>query len=755
MRLTYEVVEKKQQILIVDKEITALGNALKSELKKYDAEIYISPEILKDTNRFDYIFVINGNYSPQVFKKNSEQIFILIQIAKKKLAQQYSSLIAQNKLSNIKVINIGSDTDKTNYLEKILWFSFSKSKEIFLHMETFSSYGKKKEKSFFESRLKKFFSKKKILVFLISFIIVFHLSMIPFLAISSFLVFKSANSLKENQTERAEKLLKSSKVSLKIAQNLYRIVRQTYLFLSIALVPDNIIDLDNKAINILNKSIALAENSKQISKLIFKKDKTKEEKLSLLTRLDKLQKDIDQVDDELIIIGQKLPESTKGFKKLKADVIDALDLMSKGKSILPHLEKILAKDGEKKYLLLFANNMELRPGGGFIGSFGILKVKDLTVEDISIFDVYDADGQLLTHVEPPQPIREYLNQPNWFLRDSAFSSDFYENYTQAKFFLDKELGYSNFEGAILLTTTAIQNLLEAFGTLYLSGFSETITKDNFYIKAQIYSEKNFFPGSIQKKNFLGSIARQILINLDSVSPPLLIKSLKKSLDEKQMVLYFDDLAIQSSLDDLYWSGKTIIPRCVSENKNCIVDYMFPVDANLGVNKANFFVSRSFSAKVNIDKEGIISKTFSVDIKNESPNNIFPGGTYKNYFQLFLPQNSKIKKITKNDVLVEAYNERETEFKTVGFLVEISPQKEAEIKVEYQLPQILRQGKGIYQLVFQKQTGSKNSDLNLEINLPFNISVINQNFSPLVKGNRISYNTSLSADKIFFIEMVRE
>ncbi len=755
MRLTYEVVEKKQQILIVDKDLTDLGNTLKHELKKYDSDIYISPEIPNDTNRFDYIFIINGNYSPPTFKKIKGATCILIQIAKKKLAQQYASFFAQNKLLKSKVINISNDTDKTNYLEKILWFSFSKSKEIFLHLEIISSYVRKKEKFFLQPFFRSFFSKKKILVFLISFIFVFHLLMIPFLAASSFLIFSSANSLKENQTEKAQNLLKSAKTSLKIAENLYRIVRQTYLFLSIALVPDNIIDLDKKAINILDKSIELAESSNQISKLIFKKDKTQEDKLTLLTRLDKLKKDVDQVEDGLIVIGQKLPDKTKGLKDLKREVINTLDLISKGKSILVHFEKILAKDKESKYLLLFANNMELRPGGGFIGSFGILTVKDLTVEDISIFDVYDADGQLLTHVEPPYPIRQHLDQPNWFLRDSAFSSDFYENYTQAKFFLDKELKYSNFSGGILLTTTAIQNLLEAFGTLYLPNFNENITKDNFYIKAQLYSEKNFFPGSTQKKNFLGSISRQILINLDSVSPTKLFRSLKKSLDEKQMVLYFEDPEIQSSLDNLYWSGKTIIPRCVSESQNCIVDYMFPIDANLGVNKANFFVSRTINTKVNIDKEGRINKIFSLSIKNESPNNIFPGGTYKNYFQLFLPQNSKINKITKNDVLVENYDQRETEFKTIGFLVEIAPQKETEIKVEYQLPQVLTRGKGIYQLVFQKQTGSKNSDINLEVTLPSNISVINQNFSPLVKDNRITYNTSLSADKIFFIEMVKE
>ncbi|MFZ1654590.1 MAG: DUF4012 domain-containing protein, partial [Candidatus Moraniibacteriota bacterium] len=42
---------------------------------------------------------------------------------------------------------------------------------------------------------------------------------------------------------------------------------------------------------------------------------------------------------------------------------------------------------ERVFLVLFQNNMELRPGGGFIGSFGILKVKDGSITDFSSNDV--------------------------------------------------------------------------------------------------------------------------------------------------------------------------------------------------------------------------------------------------------------------------------------------------------------------------------------------------------------------------------
>ena len=61
---------------------------------------------------------------------------------------------------------------------------------------------------------------------------------------------------------------------------------------------------------------------------------------------------------------------------------------------------------EKTFLVLFQNNMELRPGGGFIGAFAIVKLKDgkiisMTTHDLSNFDERIPDG-----IAPPYPMQE-------------------------------------------------------------------------------------------------------------------------------------------------------------------------------------------------------------------------------------------------------------------------------------------------------------------------------------------------------------
>jgi len=58
-------------------------------------------------------------------------------------------------------------------------------------------------------------------------------------------------------------------------------------------------------------------------------------------------------------------------------------------------------------MVLLQNENELRASGGFIGSYGILTINDGKWQDLEINDVYQADGQLKGHVEPPAEIKKY------------------------------------------------------------------------------------------------------------------------------------------------------------------------------------------------------------------------------------------------------------------------------------------------------------------------------------------------------------
>ncbi len=747
MTIITETLNEKPAVLIVAKANRQIAEDLRQELKKYNAEVFFSPKVPDKLDRYQFIFLLNETHLPVVNEFANKLILIFINSSR-----QAKTALANYKNTNSKIISLIGHTVSHSDLDKVLWFAFSQTSEPYLQITARSK--EKKLPSASGRRELKFPSKKKLFLFFFGLFILSHLAFILPLILSSYFFYKGANALKLADTSGTEKNIELGKPLLSLSKTLFAFPSATFNLFSFSL-PQDTINLVQNSSNVLTKAINLEENASQIVRLILKKEKTTTEKTLIDLRIAAIKNDMDMVKENLIGIEQKIPKNLSNQNNLLNDIKEAKTLLSHLKSFISQSDFLLAKDSQKTFLLLFANNMELRPGGGFIGSYAILTMKDYTLEDLKIYDVYDADGQLIAHVEPPAPIRNYLGQPHWFLRDSAFKPDFLENYAQAKFFLGKEMNLQDFSGAILLTTTAIQNILKASEEVYLADFDEKINDKNFYLKAQYYSEKNFFPGSLQKKNFLGSLARELLINAENMNQQKLAKELKKSLDEKQIVVYFENKKLQQLVDSLYWSGRTIDPACPDNKTNCVSDYLFPFDANLGVNKANFFVTRTIYLNIHIDEDGTLQNTLSVQIKNDSPSDAFPGGTYKNYFQIYLADNAILKRITKDGVMVENFDQIDGKFKEIGFLTEIKPGSITEIKLTYSLNPALKEGKNLYQLIFQKQTGQPNNDFILRLSYAKNIKLIGNNFPALVKDGQIIYNTSLTTDKIYLIELVKE
>lgn len=748
MSYVTEILEEKPSVLIISEKNHYLIHLLKQHLKKYQAEVFYSPALPKNLGKFEYIFFLNEKniHKKNVIPKHKKVAFIYLNNP-----QPAQSTLKHYQDLPIKVVNIVGDKITDSHVDKILWFAFSQAKESFLQLTA----TKKNPLLKTHWHLRKFQlpTRKKLILSFIFLFLFLHIAFFPPLIASSYFFYKAASALKQGDIADVEKNYELGQTLYTTAKYIYRIPRATFLIFSWTF-PDFIFKNTERAQITIEKTLNLQENAQEVLKLVLNKEKTPDDKRLLLLRLDTIKKNVKIIEENINNLNQDIPKSLPSSKNIKDNLTQMLDLITRLKQILPHTHSLLAKNSEKTYLLLFANNMELRPGGGFIGSFGLLRVKDYTIEEIKVYDVYDADGQLVAHVEPPDAIRRYLNQPNWFLRDSAFSPDLLENYAQAKYFLEKEMGFKSFSGAFLITTSAVQNMLAAFPELYLPDFNEKVNQKNFYLKTQYYSEKNFFPGSIQKKNFLGSLTKTILLELENASPGELAKALKKSLDEKQIALYFDDPKLQKVMDLFYWSGRTIQPKCTDEAQNCLSGYIFPIDANLGLNKVNFFVTRHMELKITFDEQGKIHNTFSIQFNNDSAD-VFPGGTYRNFFQFYLPKNITLKNISKDGVLIEDFSEENDQFKKIGFFVEIPPKSSTLIKINYQLDENLNKGRNIYQLIVQKQIGAANSDLAIQLNIAKKLHLLNQNFAALVKDNQIIYNTSLSSDKIFLVELIKE
>ncbi|MEK7551518.1 MAG: DUF4012 domain-containing protein [Patescibacteria group bacterium] len=446
------------------------------------------------------------------------------------------------------------------------------------------------------------------------------------------------------------------------------------------------------------------------------------------------------------------------------------DLISFASSTIDVWPQVIGFNGEKTYLVLLQNNMELRPGGGFIGSFAILKVDNGKVKDFKILDVYDADGQLKGHVEPPFPIRRYLPSVHWYLRDSNFDVDFSKSAIASAVFLNTEMR-QRVDGVIGVDLSFVKNLLNAIGPVKVLDYNETITADNLFTITNYYVEKDFFPGSTKKKDFLRSLYASINLKLaqeKNISYLNILNALTKSIYEKHIIFAFNDVSMQS-LFSVNGFGSTITDNRKSD-KTIVNDIVGINEANLSANKVNYFITRSLLQNSTIANDGSISEQVKVSIKNDANKSLGKNGFYKNYLRIITPFGStltavkidgkeqKIVEPIKDPIVYEKktfvpptgleVNKEDQNGKTIyGFLVNIDAQTLKTIEVNYKLAQKLDLKKPSfeYSLKIFKQPGVENIPYSFTLNLSDGLSAINLPNGAKTIDKKIIFSKDLKRD----------
>jgi len=71
-------------------------------------------------------------------------------------------------------------------------------------------------------------------------------------------------------------------------------------------------------------------------------------------------------------------------------------------------------DGKTHTLLvMLQNNYELRPGGGFLGQYGVLKVKDGKIDSFFVEDANLLSERMTAKITPPYPFIRYIATKRW------------------------------------------------------------------------------------------------------------------------------------------------------------------------------------------------------------------------------------------------------------------------------------------------------------------------------------------------------
>jgi hypothetical protein len=417
------------------------------------------------------------------------------------------------------------------------------------------------------------------------------------------------------------------------------------------------------------------------------------------------------------------------------------------------------------HLVLFQNSMELRPGGGFIGSIGKITFDNGQISRNDIFDVYTLDGQLKGHSDPPKPIKDILSQEHWYLRDSNWSSDFEESAVTAKWFYEKEMG-DTVSSVIAINTPFIINILRTTGPIHLKDFNDTISADNFFGKALYYTEEKYFPGSTQKKNFLTSLCQELMAKVSEFEKSQyvsLLQSLATAVDAKDIQFYSDNNEVENMLIENNLAGSTrTYDYCPKEgNTPCNQYWFYPVEANLGVNKVNYFVKEKRYLELNITADGNVNFKSIFKLNNGSDEVSKMGGDYQSYFQI--PERAEIVcpeyTFNGNQMLQNLSQEKQpapyweypdSNNKNIGIYISTGPKKESDLTLKCRFTKniVFESKQTKFKLILPKQPGLTDIDQSLVINFPdiFKVTDISGNLDPLLENKgQLQYNTKITKD----------
>lgn len=433
--------------------------------------------------------------------------------------------------------------------------------------------------------------------------------------------------------------------------------------------------------------------------------------------------------DKIKRIGILLPVKSQ-LDNIKGQLQTAYNLLEQLSPLAQLIPALSGYPQENTFLLVLQNNDELRPTGGFIGTYGLMTMKDGKPSDIITEDVYHLDMPCIGKLKltPPEPIAKYMGVEYWWLRDANFSPDFPSSAKQIEEMFYTESGCADKAqirptAVIALNPDLIADLIELVGPITVEG--ETYDYNNFqellqYNVEVAYLDKNI--SSWDRKEVINSVIKELekrLMKLPTKELTSLLKIVQENISKRNLQIYFSDAKYQSIAKDLNITG---------EIKHVDNDYLMVVDANLAAFKSDAVVQKNISYEIS-GQNPLLAKV-KLNYRHEGG---FDWRTtrYRSYTRIYAPLGSQL--VSKDELEdFSVYNDKDLQKTVFAFFWSIEPGTEETISLTYSLPERINQGN--YRLYFQKQSGSR---LN------------NFVFTKNINGEEeLLWQTSLDRDKLF-------
>lgn len=383
--------------------------------------------------------------------------------------------------------------------------------------------------------------------------------------------------------------------------------------------------------------------------------------------------------------------------------------------VLEQLPTVAGAKGRKKYLVIFQNDNELRPTGGFMTAYAVVFIENGVVTPEKSDDIYELDKKYRRKPPiPPELGRFLITEKQWNLRDMNIDPNFKTSMTQFYGEYLKVPGEpQNIDGVIAIDTNILEQMVEILGPVEVPGYG-TFTAENsprcdcpqiIYALSEIIDR----PTPYIRENRKGILApmMQSILKKTYDAPrdrwPQLAELVWRGIEGRHVQFFFPDPTLQQAAEAINAAG--IIPQMPSNGS----DYLTVIDANLAGAKSNLFVETSGEINVLEVGNGTVKKQVELTYRNTHPAsncNLEKGelclnGLLNDWTRWYVPKGAKLDEVLG---LEEGYkiNTANPNFDIIEGVFRLSPLNQTKVRVTYTVPYTKE---GDYEIHLQKQGGT--------------------------------------------------
>ena len=387
--------------------------------------------------------------------------------------------------------------------------------------------------------------------------------------------------------------------------------------------------------------------------------------------------------------GAVLPQVSGPTRALRAEVEQAHRQLEGARRGLALLADLTAPSTRTRLLVLAQDSLELRPTGGYVGSYGVLTFSAGTVA----LETYRATEDL----PPPDPALpapadlSFALPEGWRLSNVNWSPDFPTTAAAAREMFRRQ-GGGETDGVLALTDLAVARLTGALGPLSVPGYAQPVTEEGFSERV-VHEVELKRPLDTPRKRFLVELAKVMtarLLQLPASEVPEVARAVERSVASGDIQLWFADEARQRQIAGTAVEGKLPAPD---------QDVLLVVDSNLSASKANLGLTKHMHYRVERDSGHLLAR-LEVVLENaaaQSPVNPY----YHGYLRVYVPRRSRLVSVRAGQRAEPAV---EGPYEVFSQRVLVPPKSREVVTFDYVLPPEVGH-RGEYRLTWARQPGT--------------------------------------------------